>query len=180
MDPTDRLQELEARAPITQQEALDFFDALPPVDARAILGRWRGSGFATGHRLDGMLATFGWYGKEFVDADTVHPLLFSTRGGDVFKVDPRKVPMAPALKFRVPKGDAMRTAFLVARPLLETNEPRARLRMMEHRGKVSASMIYDDLPVIDIFRAIDEATLLGVMDLRGMPDPLFFLLRRDS
>ena len=41
-----------------------------------MFGRWRGRGLHTNHPLDGLLETFGWYGKEFVDAETVHPLLF--------------------------------------------------------------------------------------------------------
>ena len=42
-------------------------------------------------------------------------------------------------------------------------------------GKVSAAMIYDHLPIIDIFRRVDEDTLLGVMDMRGLADPYFFI-----
>lgn len=180
MDPTLRLRELLAREPITTEEALQFFDALPPVELETILGRWRGSGFTTGHRLDGLLEVFGWYGKEFIDAETVHPLLFSARNGEIFKGEPRRMPMSLSLELDVPRGPAMRAAFLVARPLLETHKPRARLRRMEHRGKVGAAMIYDELPVIDVFRQIDRDTVLGIMDLRDMPKPLFFLLRRDT
>ena len=40
-------------------------------------------------------------------------------------------------------------------------------------------MIYDDQPIVDVFRRIDDDTLLGVMDLRGMPEPFFFVLERD-
>ncbi|WP_084735670.1 GXWXG domain-containing protein [Cystobacter ferrugineus] len=32
--------------------------------------------------MDGLLKTFGWYGKAFVTPDDVHPLLFR-RGGSV-------------------------------------------------------------------------------------------------
>ena len=39
-------------------------------------------------------------------------------------------------------------------------------------------MIYDGLPILDHFRAVDAATLLGLMDLRGMAQPYFFVLRR--
>ena len=37
---------------------------------------------------------------------------------------------------------------------------------MDYRGKASASMIYDQKPIIDIFRKIDEDTMLGVMDIK--------------
>jgi hypothetical protein len=33
---------------------------------------------------------------------------------------------------------------------------------------------------VGAFGAIDDATLLGVMDMRGMARPSFFVLRRDS
>jgi hypothetical protein len=49
--------------------------------------------------------------------------------------------------------------------------------MIEHRGVVTATMSYDALPINDHFRRVDDATLLGVMDLRGAP-PFFFVLRR--
>jgi hypothetical protein len=64
-------------------DALAFFDGLPAVPADEMLGRWRGSGLPTGSPLDGLLEAYGWYGKEFLDAETVHPLLFHDRTGPV-------------------------------------------------------------------------------------------------
>jgi hypothetical protein len=52
--------------------------------------------------------------------------------------------------------------------------------MMEHRGMTSATMIYDHWPILDTFRRVNHDTLLGVMDLRGMAQPFFFVLRRDT
>jgi hypothetical protein len=40
-------------------------------------------------------------------------------------------------------------------------------------------MCYDAQPIHDVFRRVDDATVLGVMDLRGAP-PYVFLLRRDQ
>jgi hypothetical protein len=40
-------------------------------------------------------------------------------------------------------------------------------------------MIYDDLPINDVFRKVDNNTVLGVMDLKGMEQPFFFVLRRE-
>ena len=39
-------------------------------------------------------------------------------------------------------------------------------------------MSYDHLPIIDLFRRVDERTLLGCMDLRGAP-PYFFVLEAE-
>ena len=52
--------------------------------------------------------------------------------------------------------------------------------MTEYRGVVSATMIYDSLPINDIFRKVDDDTVLGVMDLRFTPQPFFFILRREG
>lgn len=51
---------------------------------------------------------------------------------------------------------------------------------MDYRGKASASMIYDQKPIIDIFRKIDEDTMLGVMDIKNFPSEksYFFYLKR--
>ncbi len=51
--------------------------------------------------------------------------------------------------------------------------------MMEHRGRVTATMIYDARPIHDVFRRVDGDTALGLMDLRGVPRPFFFVLRRE-
>jgi Domain of unknown function (DUF4334) len=40
-------------------------------------------------------------------------------------------------------------------------------------------MIYDHVPVIDVFRRVDEHTLLGVVDQRDVDQPYFFVLQRD-
>ena len=46
-----------------------------------MIGTWHGAEMPTDHPLDGMLAASGWWGKQFVDAETVHPLLFPTADG---------------------------------------------------------------------------------------------------
>ena len=73
-----------------------------------------------------------------------------------------------------------RQAFGGVRPLMYTDKPKARLRTVEHRGVATAAMVYDALPIIDVFRRVDPATLLGLMDMRGLPQPFFFVLERDE
>lgn len=178
--PAAWLRERETQG-TTTAEALAFFDTLAGVTLDACVGRWRGSGLPTGHPLDGLLEALGWYGKEFVDPETVHPLLFQEHGGQAFALDPGLIPVQQILRHpRLMRSHASRTGFAAARHLLRTTKPKARLRRMEYRGVVSATMIYDALPILDIFREVDQATLLGLMDLRGMPQPFFFILRRCS
>jgi len=50
--------------------------------------------------------------------------------------------------------------------------------MLSFRGCVSASLVYDDVPVEDVFRRVDEDTVLGLMNLKGLAQPFFFLLER--
>ncbi|MGW4249821.1 DUF4334 domain-containing protein [Nocardia sp. NPDC004722] len=178
-DAAARLRTLIAEA-ATAADAWDLFDALPTVRVEEITtGRWRGAEVGTGHPWDGMLAETGWYGKQFDSADSVQPLLFSGPDGEVFAVDPRRVPLFLAGKVPVTALRPVRRSLGVLRPVLRTTTPRARLRNLEFRGKSSAAMIYDHLPIIDIFRRVDENTLLGVMDLRGQSEPYFFVLYRD-
>lgn len=172
---TARLAELEVAC--TTLQAFALYDDLPGVQPEEVSGRYRGRELRTGHPLDGLLESSGWYGKQFDDADHVHPLLFRSPSGEIFAVDPRKVPLG--LVPRVPQAVADRARSLVGvlKPAIRTKKHRARLRPVEHRGVVTAAMVYDHLPIIDVFRRIDADTLLGVMDLRGM-DPYFFILQR--
>ena len=73
----------------TTETALELFDSLEPVDLDFMLGRWQGSGLHTNHPMDGFLEASNWYGKEFVDEETVHPLLISRKEGQTFKIKAR-------------------------------------------------------------------------------------------
>jgi hypothetical protein len=158
--------------------ALAFFDSLPAVACDEITGRYHGRELATGHPMDGLLQASGWYGKQFDDADHVHPLLFRGADGDIFPVEPRKAPLGLAPKLPDVVVARSRAVVGALKPLLRTSKHRARLRSVEHRGVVTAAMVYDHLPIIDVFRRVDADTLLGVMDLRGVP-PYVFVLTQD-
>lgn len=163
----------------TTAQAWEIFDRLPAARVdEVITGRWRGEELPTGHPMDGLLSESGWYGKQFDAPDEVHPLLFTDETGTVFPVDPRRVPLAPV--GRIPAGllRPVRRNLRKLAPALRARKPGARLRDIEYRGVVSAAMVYDHLPIIDHFRRLDENSLLGVMDMRGLSEPYFFLLRR--
>jgi len=44
----------------------------------------------------------------------------------------------------------------------------ARIREVKFRGKVSAAMIYDKMPIIDSFRRVGEDMVAGAMDTKLM------------
>jgi hypothetical protein len=162
----------------TPGTALARYDALPPTDLAQLRGTWRGGGIPTGHRLDGALERLGWYGKRFDDEERVHPLLFRS-GSRIVSVNPAVVPLDLALRC----APALRTAaagavLRVVSPLITTARPHGRLRAVRYRGVVSTALVYDDLPVLDVFRTVDDATVVGAMDARGMAEPYLFVLRR--
>ena len=138
--------------------ACQLFDSLETVDLESLLGTWRGKEFLTGPPLDGVLKKLNWYGKAFHDTENVDPLLFEVKKGKVIAVDP------------VP--------FMGKQKLTKAVGGEARMRMVEYRGKMSAAMIYDHLPILDHFRKVAEGKLLGMMDLKGDQQPFFFLLEK--
>ncbi|GHO84943.1 DUF4334 domain-containing protein [Dictyobacter formicarum] len=176
---TDLLRASASQDHMSLQEALVLCDELPCVDINTMMGRWHGSEISTHHPMDGLLEACGWYGKEFIDSDHVHPLLFTDRQGRLFALDPQRLPLSIGLKWRFLRNKLGRQVLLMARFLLQTSQAKARVRMVEYRGKVSATMIYDNLPICDTFRLIDHDTLLGIMDYKGMEQPFFFKLHRD-
>jgi hypothetical protein len=165
---------------LSAEAALDAFDGLPVITPEEMIGSWRGSELPTAHPLDGLLALYGWRGKRFEDAERVHPLLFEHHGRTV-AVDPARLPLGVALNLpHLSRTDKAVELFRASLPLWRTRKPKARLRAVEHRGLVSAAMIYDDLPIIDHFRRADEGRVLGLMDFRRTPRPFFFLLEREG
>jgi hypothetical protein len=173
-----RLAALKPRC--TTDQALEFFDALPTVSVDDIRGRWAGRELETRHPWDGLLTASGWYGKQFDSPEAVHPLLFQTPNGTLFPVNPARIPLNLAGRVPLAAASAARRLLDVTMPLLRAHGPKARLRNLEHRGKVSAAMVYDQLPIIDVFRRIDDTTLLGLMDMRAAAQPYFFVLTCDS
>jgi len=173
----DELAALEPAC--TTADALAFYDGLGAVPAGDLLGRWRGRELGTGHPMDGRLVASGWYGKQFDDLDHVHPLLVAAPDGEVFPVEPRWVPLGLVDKVSPAALRRGRQALGVLKPVLRARKHRARLCEVRHRGVVTAAMVYDHLPIIDVFRRVDDRTVLGVMDLRRIPQPYFFILQRD-
>lgn len=170
---------LATQASVSPDDAMALFDSLEPVGIDFMLGRWRGKGFPTGHRMDGLMEHLQWYGKAFESSESVHPLVFQRNNGELIHLNPIWFPIRAARRSRLAMSRTARRLFSVAMPLFKTRQPAARLRMTEYRGKVSATMVYDYKAINDVFRKIDENRVLGVMDCKGEQGyPFFFVLER--
>jgi hypothetical protein len=162
---------------MSREEAEALFAALGPVPPTTMKGFWRGRAVETGHPVDVLLVVSSWIGKEFRGADEVHPLVHDGVFGR-YRLNPGLVPLTLARRLGLARLPGARGAFRALGPLLATGRPRARLRLVDDRGCLTAAMIYDQRPIIDVFRKVDAATVMGRMDERGQP-PAFFVLTRE-
>jgi Domain of unknown function (DUF4334)/GXWXG protein len=172
-----------ATVPTTTDEALNVFDDAPAVVPEFMFGTWHGAELPTAHPLDGLLSASGWWGKQFVDADTVHPLLFPKDGGNaLWALNPVLAfgGLGPVTKVPIAKNISFVRLIAALRPVLQTKAPKARLRTTRYRGTDTATMIYDQLPINDVFRKLSDDAVIGAMDMRGSCEPYFFVLQRDD
>ncbi len=167
---------------VSLEEALSIFDALAPVAPDFMIGAWKGEGFETGHPLDGVLERCHWHGKRFESEEHVHPLVFRKVSGRLTSVKPLLAMPGLGLLDSMPflKSAFVGRVFQWMLPLLSGRKSAARLRTTNYRGVATATMMYDNLPINDVFRKVDDNTLLGIMDLKGMKQPFFFVLRREA
>ena len=177
------LADVIPNAPTNTDDALTLFDASPAVETEFMIGTWHGAELPTGHPLDGLLESSGWWGKQFVDGESVNPLLFPTGDGRaLWAVNPILAFGGLGVVTRIPALRRRKHAGVInsASPLLRARSPKARLRTTRYRGVDTATMIYDQLPIHDVFRKLDDQSVIGAMDLRGSKKPYFFVLTRDD
>ena len=156
----DQLDELRALESVPSDRVSALWDSLEPARVEGIAGsRWRGTGLDTGHPMFATLGQMRWWGKDFTDARRVHPILVTDDTGEV-----------------VPDTSA-------------TGGGGASLWEVSFRGRPTASMVYDRLPVIDHFAVVATGpdarptTLLAVMNGRGTVhegEHFWFVLERDD
>lgn len=165
---------------ITQEEAFAFYDTLEPVEMDLLWGLWKGAELTTGHPFEGLLTAAGWYGKRFVSPEEVYPLIFQNADGRLYAGNPALIPITLPYD-KIPFIDkVVYGAMKVAGPIISTKKSSARLREVKYRDKLSSAMMYDTKGIVDVFRKVDEHTLLGVMDIKGMSTDktYFFMLDR--
>ena len=163
---------------MTTAHAIDLFDSLEPAKTSQMAGRWTGQDIPTNHPMDGMLASSYWYGKRFEGEDEVYPLVHRFPFWGERSVNPALLPIRflTALPMR---DTVLRITAPLLVPFVSTRKPKARLRTISFRGRLHAAMCYDARPINDIFSMIDEDTMMGWMDFKGMEKPYFFELSRE-
>jgi hypothetical protein len=137
-DARKRFDELRHREGHIDPRALDeVWAALETVRVEEILGEWRGSYFDTGHSGSATLEQIRWYGKRLNSPLDVQPVVCTDDDGNLYS------------NAAVAGGGE------------------ASLWMIEFRGEVTATMVYDALPIFDHFKRVDETTLFGIMNGKG-------------
>ncbi|XTZ14517.1 DUF4334 domain-containing protein [Micromonospora echinospora] len=76
------LRRQDGRVPAADLD--EIWAALDTVRPEEILGEWKGSGFDTGHPVNGHLDQVRWYGKTFVTVKDVKPLICRDDTGELY------------------------------------------------------------------------------------------------
>lgn len=168
------------RSATSTGEALRFFDSLQAVPLEMMAGLWKGAELKTNHTFNGKLKNLGWFGKAFITADRVHPLVFKSHNEKLFSLNTKLISPGLMKIISIRNVEFLKPFIRKSNILLKTNRPSARLRMTHFRGVATTTMIYDFLPINDIFKKIDQDTVMGLMDMRDMEEPFFFILKKQK
>lgn len=128
---------------------------LATVEVDEMLGAWRGGDFATGHVASTVLEKVRWHGKRFEGPLEAVPLVCRGDDGELYS------------------------------NLAAGSGGEASLWPVGFRGEVTATMVYDKLPVLDHFKRVDAATVMGIMNGKlagtfGIEDLYYFWLEREA
>lgn len=162
----------------TTEECWRVFDSLPAVTVEELSGwRWKGYEIRNGHPWNGLLNKNNWFGKEYFTPEHGNPLLTyaskAETGDDVFPAEPIK------WFAHVAEGGDEVILYKNKDKFLARENVGCSLKTILYRGSITASMFYDEVPVNDTFKKVDDNTVYGVMDCKFLPDPpLFFVLEK--
>jgi len=152
---TQRFDELRNAEPADPADLDALWADLGTVTVEEILGAWRGGDFSTGHVASTVLEKVRWHGKRFDSALDAKPLICRDEDGELYS------------------------------NLAAGGGAEASLWLVEFRGETTATMVYDAMPVLDHFKRVDDATLMGIMNGKleaafGIADLYYFWLERDD
>ena len=144
-----------------------------------MVGLWKGRGIPAGHPFDGVLENLGWFGKRFTPDMRADALLFRLSERRLVAINPARIPLRLAFRFHeVGKMRIAKNLFSYLQRGLRARGPVASLKTIVFDRVESAAMVYDDQPIVDYFRRIDEKRIMGAMTIRGDERVYFFELER--
>jgi hypothetical protein len=154
-DPRQRFDDLRAAGHANPADLDALWADLDTVTVEEILGPWRGGDFATGHVASQVLEKVRWHGKRFESPLQAVPLVCRDENGELY-----------SNKEAGGGGEAS-------------------LWPVGFRGEVTATMVYDRMPVFDHFKKVDDDMLMGIMNGKleaafGVKDLYYFWLERDA
>ena len=133
-DLRQRFEDLRSAESVEPADLDALWADLATVTVDEVLGAWRGGDFATGHLASEVLEKVRWHGKRFVSALDAKPLLCRGDDGELYSN-------------QAAGGGG-----------------EASLWPVGFRGEVTATMVYDRMPVLDHFKKVDDDTLMGIMN----------------
>lgn len=147
-----------------ESEIAAVYNKLKPVEAEFLLGDWTGGDLDTGHAAHKALADLRWAGKSFHSVDNVDPVM-------VYDEQNNRV-------WNEKYGHAVVSAYSIVSSSRGFNT--SQLREVKFHGVVSTAMIYDQFPIIDHFRYVNDNMVAGAMDTKMYGDAgvYYFFLRR--
>lgn len=153
-DVTGRFNALRDAEKVDPADLDALWADLRTVTVAEVLGSWRGGDFATGHLASTVLEQVGWHGKRFDAPLDAKPMMCRGADGELFS------------------------------HLKAGGGGEASLWAVEFRGETTATMVYDKMPVFDHFKAVDDHTLMGIMNGKleaafGVAELYYFWLERE-
>jgi hypothetical protein len=162
-----------------QKARQKWFQALQPLRPEEIVGLWRGVGIPSDHPLDGVLENLQWFGKRFHADLRADALLFQWRPGRLVAINPAYLPIAMVIRFASFGRTAIaRNWFSHLQKVVRARAPTATLMPRMTDFGETAAMIYDNQPITDYLRRIDEREIAGMMCVAGDDRRYFFRLRK--
>lgn len=163
----------------TQERTLAWFRTLEPVNAADMIGLWRGTGCPSGHPLDGVLENLGWFGKRFLPGLRADALLFERAPGKLIAIEPAYCPIRLTLGIAgVGRRPFARSLFSHITPRLRARGTTALLQSRLDDELITAAMVYDRQPIVDVFRRSKDGQVIGKMVVDGDPRHYFFELAK--
>jgi hypothetical protein len=162
-----------------QDEATRWFRSLEAVQPEDLVGLWKGAGHPSGHPMDGVLDNLHWYGKRFHPDMRADALLFEGEPGRLVAVDPKFFPIRLASTFaRFGRSARAWGLFSRIRARVRAQGTTASLQTKMDEGVMTAAMVYDRQPIVDLFRRVDETQVAGMMVVENDTRRFFFRLTR--